>query len=156
MWHGDCPFHAVKILRILSAQYSFTAEWTASPLVGIRSQIKCVELQIYDILSLYTVEDEDEEDDGKKVNYDTALMPESVISLNATDEFLKNRIMNLPEEVIQVTNVTLLCIKKLALPEGSLFRPNKLRQKATFFQTLIANFNSSFLICLMNVRFFFI
>jgi len=55
---------------------------------------------------LFSLEDEDEEDDGRKVNYDTALMPESVISLSATDEFLKNRIMNLPEEVVQGTHNT--------------------------------------------------
>lgn len=55
---------------------------------------------------LFSLEDEDEEDDGRKVNYDVALMPEAVISLNATDEFLKNRIMNLPEEVVQGTHNT--------------------------------------------------
>lgn len=50
--------------------------------------------------------DEDEGDDGKTLSYDATIMPEVVISLNAEDEFLKNRIMNLPEEVVQAWKLT--------------------------------------------------
>ena len=60
-----------------------------------------------DILS-NLVDDEDEGDEGKRLSYDASIMPEVVISLNADDEFLKNRIMNLPEEVVQVFNITFL------------------------------------------------
>lgn len=48
------------------------------------------------------MEDEEESDEGKKLSYDATIMPEVVIALDASDEFLKNRVMNLPEEVVQV------------------------------------------------------
>ncbi|XP_039248453.1 adenylate kinase 7-like isoform X2 [Styela clava] len=56
---------------------------------------------------LFAVEDEDEGDDGKRLSYDASIMPEVVISLDSPDdEFLKNRIMNLPEELVQGTHNT--------------------------------------------------
>nr|CAB3220768.1 adenylate kinase 7 [Phallusia mammillata] len=54
---------------------------------------------------LFALEDE-EEDESSKVNYDAAIMPEIVVALDAPDDFLKDRIMNLPEEVVQGTHNT--------------------------------------------------
>ena len=51
------------------------------------------------------VEDDDAEEEGK-ASYDTTIMPEFVIALEATDEFLKNRVMNLPESVVAGTHNT--------------------------------------------------
>uniref|UniRef100_H2YJ58 Uncharacterized protein n=1 Tax=Ciona savignyi TaxID=51511 RepID=H2YJ58_CIOSA len=51
---------------------------------------------------LFALEDEDEGDDPRKINYDTSIMPEVVAALNAEDDFLKHRVMNLPEAVVQV------------------------------------------------------
>ncbi|XP_076801317.1 adenylate kinase 7-like isoform X1 [Clavelina lepadiformis] len=55
---------------------------------------------------LFALDDEDEGDEPNKVNYDTTIMPEAVIALDASDPFLKERIMNLPEEVVQGTHNT--------------------------------------------------
>ena len=52
-----------------------------------------------------TVEDDDAEEEGK-ASYDTTIMPEFVVSLEATDEFLKTRVMNLPESVVAGTHNT--------------------------------------------------
>ncbi|KAK7104086.1 adenylate kinase 7-like [Littorina saxatilis] len=54
---------------------------------------------------LFALEDEEAEEEGK-ASYDTAIMPEFVISLEASDEFLKNRVMNLPESVVAGTHNT--------------------------------------------------
>lgn len=48
------------------------------------------------------MEDEEEGEDSSKVSYDRTIMPEVVIALDASDDFLKDRIMNLPEDVVQV------------------------------------------------------
>ncbi|KAJ7345156.1 hypothetical protein JRQ81_001106 [Phrynocephalus forsythii] len=55
---------------------------------------------------LFNLEEEEEEDDmrGKIHHYDKVITPDYVISLNASDEFLKNRIMNLPESVVAGTH----------------------------------------------------
>ncbi|XP_062974560.1 adenylate kinase 7 [Elgaria multicarinata webbii] len=55
---------------------------------------------------LFNIEDEEEEDDmkGKMHHYDKLITPDYVISLNASDEFLKNRIMNLPESIVAGTH----------------------------------------------------
>ncbi|ESP02316.1 hypothetical protein LOTGIDRAFT_199862 [Lottia gigantea] len=45
-------------------------------------------------------EDEEPEEASKGGNYDKAIMPEFVISLEATDEFVKERVMNLPESIV--------------------------------------------------------
>ncbi|XP_006275901.3 adenylate kinase 7 [Alligator mississippiensis] len=57
---------------------------------------------------LFNLEDEDEEEEtkGKMPHYDKVIIPEFVISLNASDEFLKNRVMNLPETVVAGTHYT--------------------------------------------------
>lgn len=55
---------------------------------------------------LFAVDEEEESDEGRKLPYDATIMPEVVISLDAPDEFLKNRIMNLPEEIVQGTHNT--------------------------------------------------
>jgi len=52
-------------------------------------------------------EDEEEsEGDSRNEKYDKTIMPEAILSLTATDEFLKNRVMNLPESVVQGTHNT--------------------------------------------------
>ncbi|NXC41684.1 KAD7 kinase, partial [Penelope pileata] len=55
---------------------------------------------------LFNLEDEEEEIRGKIPPYDKLITPEFVISLTASDEFLKNRIINLPESVVAGTHYT--------------------------------------------------
>lgn len=56
---------------------------------------------------MLAVEDDDEPEEAAKVgNYNKFLMPEFVISLAANDEFLKQRIMNLPESEVVGTHNT--------------------------------------------------
>ncbi|XP_059158597.1 adenylate kinase 7-like [Physella acuta] len=52
--------------------------------------------------------EEEEEDGGEggSVNYNKQIMPEFVISLESTDDFLKQRVMNLPEAVVANTHNT--------------------------------------------------
>eukprot|EP00794_Sanderia_malayensis_P019922 gene19922-21874_t len=50
--------------------------------------------------------DDDDADDEKQVGYDQNTMPEVVICLEASDEFLKNRVMNLPESLVAGTHNT--------------------------------------------------
>jgi len=49
---------------------------------------------------LFANEEEEEEGDGNAGNYDKTIMPEFVINLKAGDDFLKTRVMNLPESVV--------------------------------------------------------
>ncbi|KAL3873983.1 hypothetical protein ACJMK2_037057 [Sinanodonta woodiana] len=51
-------------------------------------------------------EEEEAEDASKQENYDKLIMPEVVVCLEATDEFLKNRVMNLPESAVAGTHNT--------------------------------------------------
>lgn len=53
----------------------------------------------------FAVDEEAEEEEGK-ASYDKSIMPQFVISLEATDEFLKNRVMNLPESLVAGTHNT--------------------------------------------------
>nr|XP_025963460.1 adenylate kinase 7 [Dromaius novaehollandiae] len=57
---------------------------------------------------LFNLEDEDEEEEikGRIPKCDKLITPEFVISLTAPDEFLKNRIINLPESVVAGTHYT--------------------------------------------------
>ncbi|TFK15890.1 psychosine receptor [Platysternon megacephalum] len=57
---------------------------------------------------LFNLEDDEEEEEtrSKVPRYDKLTTPEYVISLNASDEFLKNRVMNLPESVVAGTHYT--------------------------------------------------
>ncbi|NXL85574.1 KAD7 kinase, partial [Alectura lathami] len=55
---------------------------------------------------LFNYGDEEEEIKGKIPKYDKSITPEFVISLTASDEFLKNRIINLPESVVAGTHYT--------------------------------------------------
>lgn len=49
----------------------------------------------------FTADDElEEEDEDEKLSYDKTIMPESIILLDAADEFLRNRIMNLSEAMV--------------------------------------------------------
>ena len=51
---------------------------------------------------MFPVEDDEEGEEGGKGAYDKSIMPEVVVVLDGTDEFLKERIMNLPDDVVQV------------------------------------------------------
>ncbi|XP_078516254.1 adenylate kinase 7 isoform X2 [Lissotriton helveticus] len=50
--------------------------------------------------------EEDEESRGKIPNYDKTICPDYIFSLDASDEFLKKRIINLPESVVVGTHYT--------------------------------------------------
>ncbi|XP_053553471.1 adenylate kinase 7 [Bombina bombina] len=51
-------------------------------------------------------EEEEEESRGKIPHFDKTITPEFVFSLDASDEFLKNRVINLPESVVENTHYT--------------------------------------------------
>ncbi|RUS85279.1 hypothetical protein EGW08_006980 [Elysia chlorotica] len=51
-------------------------------------------------------EEEEEHAEGAGASYDRSIMPEFVINLEAVDEFLKERVMNLPEAVVSGTHNT--------------------------------------------------
>lgn len=55
---------------------------------------------------LFNQEDEEEEEEvrGKMFPYDKLITPEFVCNLDASDEFLKERVMNLPESVVAGTH----------------------------------------------------
>ena len=55
---------------------------------------------------LFAIGDEGEEEEESQATYDKKVMPEIVVSLEAPDEFLKARIMNLPENVVTGTHNT--------------------------------------------------
>ncbi|PKK31712.1 adenylate kinase 7 [Columba livia] len=57
---------------------------------------------------LFNSENEDEEEEirGKMPKFDKLIIPEFVISLTASDEFLINRIINLPEKIVAGTHYT--------------------------------------------------
>ncbi|KAM4664821.1 adenylate kinase 7 [Discoglossus pictus] len=55
---------------------------------------------------LFNLEEEEEEEESrsKEPHFDKTITPEFVISLDASDEFLKNRVINLPESVVEGTH----------------------------------------------------
>jgi len=56
---------------------------------------------------LFQADDEEEEEEGKEaLPYDGNTMPEFIISLESSDDFLKKRVMNLPENVVNNTHNT--------------------------------------------------
>jgi len=55
---------------------------------------------------LFAAEEGEEGDEDSPLSYDKLIMPEVVASLEAPDEFLKNRVMNLPESVVAGTHNT--------------------------------------------------
>nr|XP_033808371.1 adenylate kinase 7 isoform X3 [Geotrypetes seraphini] len=57
---------------------------------------------------LFNISDEDAEEEagGKMPLFDKTIMPDFVIFLDAPDEFLKHRVMNLPESVVVGTHYT--------------------------------------------------
>ena len=57
-------------------------------------------------LCFITVDEDAEEEEDSKLNYDKLAMPEVVVSLEAKDDFLRQRIMNLPETVVAGTHNT--------------------------------------------------
>lgn len=55
----------------------------------------------------YLADDEEEQEENSKIPvYDKGTMPEVVLSLEAPDDFLKQRVMNLPEQVVAGTHNT--------------------------------------------------
>lgn len=56
--------------------------------------------------SLLLGNDDDMDDEDMKMGFDRSLMPELVVTLDAPAEFLRNRIMNLPETVVAGTHNT--------------------------------------------------
>jgi len=48
----------------------------------------------------------EEEDEGGELAYDRLIMPKLIIALDATDEFLRERVINLPEIVVVGTHNT--------------------------------------------------
>ncbi|XP_066883909.1 adenylate kinase 7 isoform X5 [Kogia breviceps] len=53
---------------------------------------------------LFNKEEEEEEARGKMFPFDKLIIPEFVCSLDASDEFLKERVMNLPESIVEDAN----------------------------------------------------
>ncbi|XP_025775183.1 adenylate kinase 7 [Puma concolor] len=55
---------------------------------------------------LFNQEDEEEEEEvrGKMLPFDKSIIPEFVCALDASDEFLKERVMNLPESIVAGTH----------------------------------------------------
>lgn len=47
-------------------------------------------------------EDVEEEEEEEKGSFDKTIMPEAIILLDASDEFLRNRIMNLSEVLVSL------------------------------------------------------
>lgn len=72
--------------------------------MGIRYYIHTI-LYIYKISFSAAASEEEEEEDGK-TPYDKAIMPEIVLQLQASDDFLRVRVMNLPESVVASTHNT--------------------------------------------------
>ena len=61
---------------------------------------------VYPISQQPIDEDDEEEAVDGAASYDKTIMPEFVVTLEATDDFLKNRVMNLPEAVVTGTHNT--------------------------------------------------
>lgn len=56
---------------------------------------------------LFAVDDEEEEEEGKEeLQYDKKIMPEFVICLTSSDDYLRKRIMNMPEKEVSNTHNT--------------------------------------------------
>lgn len=64
---------------------------------------------------LFGNKDEPEDEEAPKLEFNPKIMPEVVVSLDSDDDFLKKRIMNLPESVVSGThNTEDLFLKRLA------------------------------------------
>ena len=64
-------------------------------------------------------DDEEPEEAAKGGSYNKLIMPEFVVSLESTDEFLKKRIMNLPEsEVVGTHNTEEGLVRRLEAYRG--------------------------------------
>lgn len=77
-------------------------------------------------------DDEDPEESAKGMNFDKQLMPEFIFCLEAGDEFLKNRVMNLPESVVIGTHNT---------EEGLLMRLERYHSLNTEDETVLNYFD---------------
>lgn len=56
---------------------------------------------------LFAIDDEEEEEEGKEeLQYDKKIMPEFVICLTSSDDYLRKRIMNMPEKDVSNTHNT--------------------------------------------------
>lgn len=56
------------------------------------------------IVSSLTAEEEDDAEESATTKFDKLIMPDYVFCLEANDEFLRNRVMNLPESVVHGTH----------------------------------------------------
>ena len=61
---------------------------------------RITKIYIFDKMLFIADDDLDEEEDDEKLSFDKTIMPESIILLDASDEFLRNRIMNLSEAMV--------------------------------------------------------
>ena len=60
-----------------------------------------------ELRAVYAADEADEEaDDENMPQYNKLLMPELIVSLDASDDFLRQRVMNLPESVVVGTHNT--------------------------------------------------
>uniref|UniRef100_A0A8C6GV54 Adenylate kinase 7 n=1 Tax=Mus spicilegus TaxID=10103 RepID=A0A8C6GV54_MUSSI len=72
---------------------------------GVREPSQAAQSQSQIIFALLEEEEEEEEEiRGKIFPYDKLITPEFVCGLDASDEFLKERVMNLPESVVAGTH----------------------------------------------------
>ena len=55
-------------------------------------------------LFVSTAEEEDDAEESAATKFDKLIMPDYVFCLEATEEFLRNRVMNLPESVVHGTH----------------------------------------------------
>ncbi|XP_031567964.1 adenylate kinase 7-like [Actinia tenebrosa] len=81
---------------------------------------------------LFAVEEGEAEEEDSAVNYDKLIMPEVIVSLEASDDFLKTRVMNLPESVVAGTHNT---------EEGLMRRLNEYRAINTEDETVLNYFD---------------
>lgn len=56
------------------------------------------------IIAEEDAEEDDETGEEVSLHYNRLIMPEVIISLDASDEFLKDRVMNLPQAVVEGTH----------------------------------------------------
>ncbi|KAJ7383963.1 Adenylate kinase 7 [Desmophyllum pertusum] len=81
---------------------------------------------------LFAAEEGEEGEEDSPLSYDKLIMPEVVVSLEAQDEFLKTRVMNLPESVVAGTHNT---------EEGLMRRLAEFRASNTEDETILNYFD---------------
>jgi len=81
---------------------------------------------------IFANEEEGENEDENRLDYDVRLMPELIVSLEATDEFLRERVINLPESSVIGTHNT---------EEGLTRRLTEYRRRNTDDETVLNYFD---------------